>query len=79
MDDDFNLTASQLSMLDADERIQSNSQCNKITTGQQTDLCGSAYSSSNTFDIINQLNLIRESIECLREKLEKIEGRNNRP
>ncbi|GFS55303.1 uncharacterized protein TNIN_116741 [Trichonephila inaurata madagascariensis] len=81
MDDDFNLTASQLSMLDADERIQSNSQCNKITTGQQTDLCGRAYSSSNTFEleIINQLNLIRESIECLREKLEKTEGRNNRP
>ncbi|KAF8795940.1 hypothetical protein HNY73_000384 [Argiope bruennichi] len=80
MDDDFDLTASQLSMLDADEKMQSQL-TNKINAEQQTDISGSTYSNNNplTMEIINELHSLRASIECLQEKLDEHCSRETKP
>ncbi|GIY28642.1 hypothetical protein CEXT_529261 [Caerostris extrusa] len=61
MDDDFNLTASQLLMLDADERMQSNFECNAISTGQQTDECviSDIRNDAIILEIVDQLHSIK--------------------
>ncbi|GIY67035.1 uncharacterized protein CDAR_521231 [Caerostris darwini] len=61
MDDDFNLTASQLLMLDADERMQSNFECNAISTGQQTDegVISDIRNDAIILEIVDQLHSIK--------------------
>lgn len=60
MDDDFALTDSQLRMIDADEKMQSQPE-NTTSSSQQTDICGYTYFGNDavTFEIINQLQYIR--------------------
>ncbi|GBL77332.1 hypothetical protein AVEN_41759-1 [Araneus ventricosus] len=80
MDDDFDLTASQLSMLDANEKLESDS-TNKINAEQQTDISGSTYSNNAPLmmEIISELHSLRESIECLQEKLDELSSRETKP
>ncbi|KAG8194554.1 hypothetical protein JTE90_013301 [Oedothorax gibbosus] len=71
LDDDFALTASQLRMIDADEKLQSQPE-HMTSSSQQTDICGYTYFGNDavTFEIINQLQCIRESVDYIRKRLE---------
>ncbi|XP_015921047.1 protein PFC0760c [Parasteatoda tepidariorum] len=71
LDDDFSLTASQLSMLEADERSRTCSFNATLSIGIQTDVTSTSYIENNKLlkEVINQLHYLREAVDFIKEKI----------